>query len=164
MFFTLALANRKSSLLINEIDLFRQAYLRANTLHPFNTVAICILPDYLHAIWQLPADDGNYALRWRIIKSHFSRQFGVNPQRSSSKIKHREKGIWQRRYWEHQIRSEQDLQRPVDYIHYNPVKHGLVKQVKDWPHNSFHRYVRKNMISENWCNGFIANENEVFGE
>ena len=73
--------------LIDEIDLFRQAYLRANVLHPITTVAICILPDHLHAIWQLPADDGNYALRWRIIKSHFSRQFSANPQRSSSKIK-----------------------------------------------------------------------------
>ena len=163
-FFTLALANRKSNLLIDEIDLFRQAYLRANVLHPFNTVAICILPNHLHAIWQLPADDGNYALRWRIIKSHFSRQFSANPQRSSSKIKHREKGIWQRRYWEHQIRNEQDLQNHVDYIHYNPVKHGLVRQVRDWPHSSFHSYVRKNMISENWGNDFIANENEVFGE
>lgn len=122
------------------------------------------MPNHLHAIWQLPADDGNYALRWRIIKSHFSRQFNANPQRSNSKINHREKGIWQRRYWEHQIRNEQDLQRHVDYIHYNPVKHGLVRQVKDWPHSTFHRYVRQNMNSENWGNDFIVNENEVFGE
>ena len=79
-----------------------------------------MLPDHIHTIWQMPADYGNYALRRRIIKSHFSLNFSANVQRFNSKIKHREKGIWLRRYWEHQIKDEQDLQRHIDYIHYNP--------------------------------------------
>ena len=160
-FFTLTLAQRNTSLLTNHIDWFRQAYQRANTLYPFNTIAICILPDHIHAIWQMPVDDGDYALRWRIIKSNFSRNFCTNEQRSNSKIKHREKGIWQRRYWEHQIRDEIDLQRHVDYIHYNPVKHGQVNQVKDWPYSTFHKYVTQGLVDENWSG---ADEKGAFGE
>ncbi len=161
-FFTLTLAQRNTSVLTDNIHLLRLAYQRANALHPFTTIAICILPDHLHAIWKMPPDDGDYALRWRIIKSQFSRNFSANVQRSNSKIKHREKGIWQRRYWEHQIRDDLDLQRHVDYIHYNPVKHGLVKQVKDWPHSTFHRYVKQGIYSENWGSGF--DEKGMFGE
>jgi len=97
----------------------------------------------------MPPDDGDYALRWRMIKSQFSRNFSTQAQRSSSKVKHREKGIWQRRYWEHQIRDYIDLQRHVDYIHYNPVKHGLVNYVKDWLHSTFHRYVKQGTCAEN---------------
>ena len=163
-FFTVTLAQRQSQLLTENIQLLRQAFQRANALRPFATIAICVLPDHIHAIWQMPANDGNYALRWRIIKSHFSRSFSANAQRSNSKIKHREKGIWQRRYWEHQIRDEQDLQCHVDYIHYNPVKHGLVAQVKDWPYSTFHRYVRRNIYPENWGNGVNVNESGAFGE
>lgn len=160
-FFTFTLAQRQTQFLTDNIHLFRQAYQRANALHPFTTVAICVLPDHLHAIWQMPVDDGDFALRWRMIKSNFSRNFGANQQRSNSKIKHREKGIWQRRYWEHQIRDEIDLQRHVDYIHYNPVKHGLVSQVKDWPHSTFHKYVAQGICTENW-GGF--GDSGAFGE
>ncbi len=109
----------------------------------------------------MPADDGDYALRWRMIKSNFSRNFSANQKRSNSKIKHREKGIWQRRYWEHQIRDDIDLQCHVDYIHYNPAKHGYVKQVKDWPHSTFHKYLTQGMVDENW-GGF--DEKGAFGE
>ena len=161
-FFTLALAQRNTNLLTDNIELLRQAYQRANALHPFTTISICILPDHIHAIWQMPIDDGNYALRWRMIKSQVSRNFNANEQRSSSKIKHREKGIWQRRYWEHQIRDDNDLQRHVDYIHYNPVKHGLVSNVKDWPHSTFHRYVKDGVYAENWGGRFDGKG--VFGE
>ena len=160
-FFTLTLAQCQTQFLTDNIHLFRQAYQRANALHPLTTVAICVLPDHLHAIWQMPVDDGDFALRWRMIKSNFSRNFGANQQRSNSKIKHREKGIWQRRYWEHQIRDEIDLQRHVDYIHYNPVKHGLVSQVKDWPHSTFHKYVAQGIYTENW-GGF--DDDDTFGE
>jgi putative transposase len=160
-FFTLTLAKRNTSLLVDHIDLLRLAYQRTNTLYPFNTIAVCILPDHIHAIWQMPSDNGDYALRWRMIKSQFSRNFSANEQRSSSKIKHREKGIWQRRYWEHQIRDDVDMQRHVDYIHYNPVKHGLVSQVKDWPHSTFHKHVALGMVDENW-GGY--DEKGVFGE
>ena len=161
-FFTLTLAQRNTRLLTDNIDLLRSSYQRANSLHPFTTIAICIMPDHIHAIWQMPIDDGNYALRWRMIKSQFSRNFGVNEQRSCSKIKHREKGIWQRRYWEHQIRDEVDLKRHVDYIHYNPVKHGLVDSVKDWPYSTFHRYAKQGVVAENW--GSNVEEKGLFGE
>jgi putative transposase len=160
-FFTLTLAQRQSQLLTQNIALFRQAYQRANALHPFTTIAICVLPDHLHAIWQMPVDDGDFALRWRMIKSNFSRNFSVNQERSNSKIKHREKGIWQRRYWEHQIRDDVDLQRHVDYIHINPVKHGHVKQVKDWPYSTFHKYLAQGIYTENW-GGF--DDSGAFGE
>lgn len=160
-FFTLTLAQRKTSLLTDHIDWLRLAYQRANTLHPFKTIAICILPDHIHAIWQMPAEEADYGLRWRMIKSQFSRYFSPNEHRSSSKIKHREKGIWQRRYWEHQIRDDVDMQRHVDYIHYNPVKHGLVSRVRDWPQSTFHKHVAQGMVNENW-GGY--DEKGVFGE
>lgn len=161
-FFTLTLAQRNTNLITANIDVLRLAYQRANTLYPFTTIAICILPDHIHAIWKMPQDDGDYALRWRMIKSQFSRNFSANQQRSNSKIKHREKGIWQRRYWEHQIRDDIDLQHHVDYIHYNPVKHGLVQRVQDWPHSTFHRYVKEGLYAQNWGDGFDGKG--VFGE
>lgn len=161
-FFTLTLANRQSNLLIKHIDAFRQAYQRADELHPFTTIAICILPDHLHAIWQLPPNDANFALRWSIIKSQFSRQLSANQQRSESKVKRREKGIWQRRFWEHQIRDEADLQRHVDYIHYNPVKHEYVKCVQDWQYSSFHRYVKQEHCPIDW--GGVSGQQGNYGE
>ena len=97
----------------------------------------------------------------QLLRQAFQR---ANAQRSNSKIKHREKGIWHRRYWEHQIKDQQDLQNHVDYIHYNPVKHDLVAQVKDWPYSSFHRYVQQNIYPENWGNSVKVNESGVFGE
>ena len=160
-FFTLTTAQRQSQLLAEHIHLFRQAYQRANALHPFTTIAISVLPNHLHAIWQMPVNDGDYALRWRMIKSNFSRNFSANKTRSDSKIKHREKGIWQRRYWEHQIRDDVDLQRHVDYIHYNPVKHGYVTKVKDWPHSTFHKHVAQGIYTENWG---VFDETGAFGE
>lgn len=161
-FFTLTLVDRRSTLLTDHIEPLRQAYQRANTLYPFHTIAICILPDHLHAIWQMPEDDGDYALRWRIIKSQFSRQFNASNSRSTSKIKHREKGIWQRRYWEHQIRDDIDMQRHIDYIHYNPVKHGLVAKAIDWPHSTFHRYVKQGIYPQDW--GIGSQVTGQFGE
>jgi putative transposase len=161
-FFTLALANRQSSLLVNQIEALRIAYQRANSLHSFTTIAICIMPDHLHAIWQLPQHDANFALRWSVIKSQFSRQFSVNQLRSVSKARRREKGIWQRRFWEHQIRDEADLQRHVDYIHYNPVKHGYVKCVRDWEFSSFHRYVKQGHYPMDWGGDGVATGD--FGE
>lgn len=109
----------------------------------------------------MPIDDGNYALRWRLIKSQFSRNFSSSEQRSSSKIKHREKDIWQRRFWEHQIGNEVDLHHHVDYIYYNPVKHVHVKHVKDWLYSTFHKYVTQALVDENWGG---ADEKGVFGE
>ena len=108
------------------------------------------MPNHIHAIWQLPADDARFDLRWRIIKANFSRYFEANIERSTSKAQKREKGIWQRRYWEHLIRDERDLNQHIDYVHANPVKHGHVTNAKDWPYSSFHRYVQEGVLPVDW--------------
>jgi putative transposase len=149
-FFTLALADRTSDLLIREIERLRRSYAEVQERLPFETVAICILPDHVYALWQLPAGDANFASRWSRFKAGFSRGLPPAASRSASKIAKREKGIWQRRYWEHAIRNDADLERHVDYIHYNPVKHGLVTCVADWPHTSFHRYVAQGLLPQDW--------------
>ncbi len=150
-FFTVTLADRRSSLLVDEIDRLRQAYAITRQSLPFTTLAICVLPDHLHTLWTLPPGDANYAQRWSLCKSTFSRALPADASRSASQRHKREKGIWQRRYWEHQIRDERDLQRHIDYIHYNPVKHGLVARVKDWPYSSFHRYVEQALLPHDWA-------------
>ncbi len=160
-FFTLALANRRSTLLIDEIGLFRQSYRLIRQARPFKTVAICVLPDHVHAIWTLPAGDEDYANRWRLIKNLFSRGCVVGRQRASL-LNRSEKGIWQRRYWEHQIRDERDLKQHIDYVHYNPVKHGYVVAVNDWAYSSFHHYVAKGVLPLDWGGG--VDEVGAFGE
>lgn len=160
-FFTVVLAQRGSDLLVREVELLREAYRRVRQTRPFETVAICVLPDHLHAIWHLPLDDADYATRWSLIKSGFSRGLPLMGSRSASKVAHRDKGIWQRRYWEHQIRDEGDMQRHVDYIHGNPLKHGLVARVKDWPYSSFHRWVREGRLPIDWAG---EAEPGLFGE
>jgi putative transposase len=149
-FFTVTLADRSNDLLVTEIDRLRKAYGIVQQRRPFETIAICILPDHLHAIWSLPADDDDYSTRWNLIKANFSRGLLAAPSRSSSKIAKREKGVWQRRYWEHVIRGDDDLARHVDYIHFNPIKHGLVTRVADWPHSSFHNHVAKGLLPIDW--------------
>ena len=150
-FFTVTLANRRSRLLVDAIPLLRKVYVEACKRMPFQTVAICVLPDHLHAIWTLPEGDSDYAQRWAMIKSGFSRALPAAANISTSKSRKREKGIWQRRFWEHRIRDDEDLARHVDYIHLNPIKHGLVKQVSDWPYSSFHRYVARSVLPVDWA-------------
>jgi putative transposase len=128
----------------------RRSYKVTQDRLPFETAAICILPDHLHALWLLPEGDADFASRWSLFKSGFSRGMPSAQSRSSSKIDKREKGIWQRRYWEHAIRDDADFERHIDYIHYNPVKHGLVARVRDWPHSSFHRYVKNGILPADW--------------
>jgi putative transposase len=147
------LAARRSSLLTEHIGRLREVYVRVQREHPFETVAICVLPDHLHAVWTLPTDDADFSLRWSLIKAGFSRGLAASIRRSASKVVKREKDIWQRRFWEHQIRDELDLQRHVDYIHFNPVKHGHVVQVADWPYSSFHRYVERGIYPPDWAGG-----------
>jgi putative transposase len=148
-FFTVVLADRSSNLLIKEVDRLRRAYRTIHERRPFETIAICILPDQIHALWALPEDDPDFSTRWNLIKSGFSRGLEARP-RSQSKTSRREKGIWQRRYWEHAIRDDADLERHVDYIHFNPVKHGHVARVADWPHTSFHRFVERGLLPADW--------------
>lgn len=152
-FFTVTLADRRSTLLIEQIERLRAVYARVQRKHPFETVAICVLPDHLHAVWALPTDDADFSLRWSLIKAGFSRGLAASVRRSESKMVKREKGLWQRRFWEHQIRGELDFQRHVDYIHFNPVKHGHVVRVTDWPYSSFHRYVERGIYPLDWAGG-----------
>jgi len=149
-FFTVTLCDRRATFLTAHIDALRQVFRDTRQAKPFQIEAIVVLPDHLHTVWRLPADDSDYAGRWRMIKSRFTRmlaQRGVAITRNAKG----EYDLWQRRYWEHTIRDDLDLQRHVDYIHYNPVKHGLVKRVADWPYSSFHRYVRQGILQSDWA-------------
>ena len=118
--------------------------------YPFETVAVCVLPNHIHAIWTLPPDDADYSLRWQLIKTKFSAHFPHAENLSASKQRRHERGIWQRRFYEHTVRDETDLQRCADYIHFNPVKHGLCGNVRDWAFSSFHRYVRDGWLPLDW--------------
>ncbi|WP_137822967.1 transposase [Pseudomonas sp. D(2018)] len=150
-FFTLNLADRDSHLLTERIDLLRTSFRYCMTRHPWSIDAIAILPDHLHALCTLPPGDANYALRWRQIKSGFSRAMPPCETLSASRRSKGERGIWQRRFWEHRIRDEEDFARHVDYIHYNPRKHGHVERVADWPWSSFHRYVKSGILPRDWA-------------
>jgi putative transposase len=134
------------------VNLLRAAFHSVKTEHPFAIDAIVILPDHIHCIWTLPKGDANFSLRWQRIKSKFSRLCpeSYNQERSASRLSKGEQAIWQRRFWEHQIRDEVDFTRHVDYIHYNPMKHHLVKKPRDWQYSSFHTYVRNEIYSEDW--------------
>ena len=149
-FFTVTLADRSSALLVDDIDRLRAVYADAQRKLPFETIAICVLPEHLHAVWSLPAHDANYSRRWSLIKSGFSRSVQAAATRSASHAAKRDKGVWQRRFWEHQVRDDDDLQRHVDYVHFNPVKHGLVARAADWPHSSFHRYAERGWLPADW--------------
>jgi REP-associated tyrosine transposase len=149
-FFTVTLADRSSRLLVSHINRLRDSVRSVQRAHPFRIVAMVVLPDHVHAIWILPAGDGNYPLRWALIKAGFSRQLEQVEPVSEARRRKRERGVWQRRYWEHQIRDETDLARHVDYIHINPVKHGHVGSAVDWPYSSIHRYVRQGLLPVDW--------------
>jgi putative transposase len=162
-FFTVNLADRRSRLLTENIELLRSAFRYARERHTFTIDAIVVLPDHLHTIWSLPEGDSDFALRWRLIKSAFSRELPPGEHISESRIAKGERGIWQRRYWEHTLRDERDLERHIDYIHFNPVKHGHVSQVRDWPYSSFHRMVRLGICPQDWA-GNVDEIGTVFGE
>jgi putative transposase len=121
---------------------------------PFEIFAIVLLPDHLHTVWTLPRGDADYSLRWAGIKERFTRMYragGGRPGKvSESRRKRREQGVWQRRFWEHTCRDDQDLNRFVDYLHWNPRKHGLVARVRDYPWSSFHRFVREGQYDVEW--------------
>ncbi|KPN74061.1 transposase [Neisseria sp. 74A18] len=162
-FFTLALQNRKADWLIRHIGNLRQAFAEVKKRHPFEIVAVCILPDHLHLIMSLPENDSDYPTRLRLIKAKFSRTLPKTELISRSRQDKGERGIWQRRYWEHQIRDERDLNAHIDYIHFNPVKHGYVGRVSDWPYSSFHRYVQKGILPADWAGNGMETEGD-FGE
>ena len=149
-FFTVALLERHRRLLVENIDILRTAFRTVHRTRPFTIDAIVILPDHLHCIWTLPATDADFSTRWRLIKTAFARHIPTGERLSNRRQHTGERGIWQRRFWEHAIRDDTDLARHVDYIHFNPVKHGHVGQAADWPYSSFHRYVRNGMQPPDW--------------
>lgn len=151
-FFTVNCLKRKdNTLLIDNIDILRQAIKTTKRSHPFTIHAWDVLPDHMHCVIELPENDCDFALRWRLIKMLFSRNIPKNEYRNEVRKKRRERGVWQRRYWEHLIRNEEDYRAHMDYVHINPVKHGLVDQVKDWPYSTFHRLVKEGVYLENWA-------------
>jgi putative transposase len=147
-FFTVNLAGRNKTTLVDHVDLLREVVERVCSRHPFIIDAIVILPEHLHALWTLPEGDKDYPKRWSLIKSGVSRTLPLTESRSVSRIKKGERGIWQRRYWEHLVRDERDFERHVDYIHYNPVKHGYVGRADDWPFSRIQRAIRNGLPEE----------------
>ena len=162
-FFTVNLVERKRSLLTDHISLLREAFRGIRQRHPFTIDAIVILPEHLHTVWTMPVGDADFATRWRLIKSAFSRQLAHEERISPSRLAKGERGIWQRRYWEHTIRDESDFIRHIDYIHINPVKHGWVKRVSDWAPSSFHHYVKFGVYPADWAGDFSRDDGQ-FGE
>ena len=150
-FFTLTLQDRRSNLLICKIKELRIAFQRVMKTCPFTIDGIVVLPEHMHMTMTLPPDDTNYSQRISFIKSAFSRQLEPLEFINSSRQSKRERGIWQRRFWEHLIRDEQDYERHLDYIHYNPVKHSHVKSPAHWPHSSIHRYINAGILPANWA-------------
>jgi putative transposase len=148
-FFTITLKNRQSDFLTRYVENFKTAYRGVKKTRPFKTLAYVILPEHCHLIWKLPEDDFDYAGRWREIKKGFTKALlgkGINFQKNN----HNEYDLWQRRYWEQTIRDEKDLENHINYIHFNSLKHGYVQNVKDWKHSSFHTYVSKGILTQDW--------------
>lgn len=148
-FFTLVLQNRHSTYLTTYIDELGKAFRDIRAKAYFTTEAIIVLPDHLHTIWTLPEDNSDYSLRWRLIKTRFTQAL-INKKIPLIKNKRGDSNLWQKRFWEHRIRDEEDFQKHVDYIHYNPVKHGYSLMAKDWPYSSIHRFINLGIIPTDW--------------
>jgi putative transposase len=153
-FFTVNLLQRyPNDLLIQHIGLLRSVTRAVRDTRPFHIDAWVILPDHLHCVWTLPPGDNDFTNRWRLIKQGFSRGLPKTEQRSPVRVARGERGVWQRRFWEHAIRDEEDYAAHVDYCHINPFKHGYVQRVADWPHSTFHRYVERGVYPWDWAGG-----------
>ena len=189
-FFTVVTYQRRPLFQTDEaVELLRESILTVRQRHPFIIDAFVLLPDHLHCIWTLPPDDADYATRWMLIKSRFTRHLGnvglgqmegvglrgaqpdlrvvAGASRNAAFVREdrRQRTVWQPRYWEHRIRDDTDFARHVDYIHWNPVKHGLVARVADWPYSSVHRYLRQGLLPANWAGvGIEDADGKLFGE
>jgi putative transposase len=163
-FFTVALEQRGSALLTDRIDTLRAAFARMMQAAPVICDAMVVLPDHLHAVWTLPPGDSDFPERWRRLKYHVSRALDASDRPASlspSSRRKREVSIWQRRYWEHAIRSEADFHAHVAYCWSNPVRHGLVARPADWPYSSIHREIRAGQVTPDWA---CAQFHGAFGE
>ncbi len=150
-FFTVNLLDRRSDLLVRHIEALRNAVRRVRTSAPFRVDAWVVLPDHMHCLWSLPEDDADFPGRWRAIKIAFVKSLPACEPRSAAMTSRGERGIWQRRYWEHTIQNQRDFARHFDYIHFNPVKHGLAEHPADWPYSTFRRCVARGMYPSGWA-------------
>jgi putative transposase len=150
-FFTVNLFDRTSDLLVAEVEALRRAVRAPRAQHPLYIDARVVLPDHMHCLWTLPPDDCDFSVRWRTIKALVSSAVPRVEHRRASLVRKRESGIWQRRFWEHTIRDGRDCSAHMDYIHFNPVKHGLVANATDWPFSSFGGCVRLGMYPQDWA-------------
>jgi putative transposase len=160
-FFTVVTQDRRPILTSDAARGFlRAAIERERRKRSFRTVAVVLLADHLHAVWALPPGDADYSTRWKQIKEGFTEAYlgagGVEGTRSPSRVRHAERGVWQKRFWEHVVRDEDDLKRCVDYVHYNPVKHGCVSRPADYPWSTFHKYVRLGEYELGWGTGEVT--------
>ena len=162
-FFTVNLRDRRSSLLVERFDLLRDCVRRARLAAPFHTDAWVVLPDHMHCIWTLPEGDAGYSSRWLRIKQRFSMALPQIEARTAVMAARGDRGVWQRRFWEHTVRDELDYARHMDYVHFNPVKHGLVSDPAAWPYSSFRRAVAMGFYPEQWSGSGGDGEGE-FGE
>ena len=169
-FLTIALQNRKSDLLIRHMAELRQAYRETLAYYPFKTIAITILSEHLHWIIQLPEKESDFSRIVKLFKTRFTQKIPTTLRHSNqSQNAKNEAGIWQRRFWEHYIRDEIDLKNHIYYTYYNPVKHGHVMRVKDWPYSSFHLDVKNGLFAKNWGDNlpaeilYLYNETEMVG-
>lgn len=161
VFFTVALADRESDLLVREVERLREAVRAVRAELPFAIDAWVVLPDHLHAVWTLPEGDADYSTRWKKIKAAFTKSVGRVGRRSRSKIAKGEIGLWQRRFWEHHVRDEPDHAAHVRYCWINPVKHGLVGRAADWPYSSIHRDIARGLVEPEWSGAVPTRD---FGE
>ena len=135
-------------------EILRVAFDEVRAKRPFDIPAMCLLLDHIHCVWRMPEGDADFPARWSAVKGAFSRaynrRFCYRGEQSLSRNRKGEASFWQRRYWEHTIRSEDELERVFDYIHYNPVKHGLVARASDWPWSSLQRFIKQGFCEEAW--------------
>jgi putative transposase len=169
-FFTVVTFQRARILTLTESrEFLHAAWKKVKERYPFQTDAVCLLPDHIHCIWSLPEGDANYSLRWSEIKKSFSKaylkQFGTIESKNVSQQKRGEAAVWQRRFWEHTIRDLDDFNRHINYIHFNPVKHGLVNNPEDWQWSSYHRFLRQGYYEDGWgAIDELFNSDADFGE
>ena len=150
-FFTINLLERRSDLLIRNVHALRDAVRRTRAERPFRIDAWVVLPEHMHCIITLPLGDDDFSNRIKAMKIRFVRGLPPTERRSPVSAARRERGVWQRRFWEHAIRDDSDYRRHMDYVHYNPVKHGYVSSVGQWRYSSFHRWVDAGIYPADWA-------------
>ena len=155
-FFTINLLERRSDLLTRHIESLREAVRRTRAERHFHIDGWVVLPDHLHCVLTLPPGDDDFSNRIKAIKIRFVRAVEPTERRSSVRVARGERGIWQRRFWEHAVRDDVDYARHLDYVHYNPVKHGHVSAVAQWPYSTFHRWVKAGVYPNDWGGGCVA--------